>query len=106
MVKFLLQRRAGTPAQANRYRCGNHMLRAKVPDSRRGVPIFKILIEFEPVKFDENLCRISGDFTQKLRVNSNANFKPVCYGLVQRRRNSRRRRRVGLCFFYCEWHSG
>jgi hypothetical protein len=50
----------------------------------------KILVECAFVEFDENSNLIRIDFTQKPRVNPNAGFKPVCYGLVQRRRNSRR----------------
>jgi hypothetical protein len=42
------------------------------------VPTFKILIEFDPVKFDENSHRIRVDFAQKHRFNANDSFKPVC----------------------------
>jgi len=42
------------------------------------VPTFKILIEFDRVKFDENSHRIRVDFAQKHRFNANDSFKPVC----------------------------
>jgi len=45
---------------------------------RHRVPTFKILIEFDPVKFDENSHRIRVDFVQKHRFNANDSFKPVC----------------------------
>jgi hypothetical protein len=38
----------------------------------------KILIEFDSVKFDENLRRIRVDFVQKARFDPNDSFKPVC----------------------------
>jgi hypothetical protein len=50
----------------------------------------KILIEFDSVKFDENSRLIRVDFSQKHRLNANGSFKLLCYGLVQRRWNSRR----------------
>jgi len=58
---------------------------------RRRVPALKILIESDFVKFDEISRRIRVDFAQKPRFDANNSFKPVCYGLVQRRRNSRRK---------------
>jgi len=48
----------------------------------------KFLVRFDPFKFDENSRRISVEFAQKPRFIANVSFKPVCYGLVQRRRNS------------------
>jgi hypothetical protein len=57
---------------------------------RAGVLAFKILIESDSVKFDENSRLIHILFAQNPRFNTNNSFKPVCYGLVQRRRNSRR----------------
>jgi len=39
---------------------------------------FKILVEFDSVKFDENSRRIRIDFAQKRRFIANDSFKPVC----------------------------
>ena len=50
------------------------------PDCRHGQSAFKILIEFDTVKFDENLRCISVDFAQKPCFNANGSFKAVCYG--------------------------
>jgi len=44
----------------------------------RDMPMFKTLIEFDIVKFDEKSRRIRVDFTQKLRFNPNVSFNPVC----------------------------
>ena len=44
--------------------------------------IFKILIKFDIVEFDENSRRIRVDFVQKHPFNANDSFKPVWYGLV------------------------
>jgi hypothetical protein len=55
MVKFVLPRRASAHTQTKGYRCGNHarsIERARWPRPR--VPAFKILIESDSVKFDEN----------------------------------------------------
>ena len=41
-------------------------------------PTFKILVEFDPVKFDENSRRIRVDFGQKRRFTANDSFKPLC----------------------------
>jgi hypothetical protein len=90
MVKILLPRRASTRARTKRYRCGNHARSIEGGHCMRPVAAFKILIEFNPVKFDEKPRPICIDFIQKPRFNANGSFKPVCYGLVQRRRNSRR----------------
>jgi len=60
MVKFLLPRRASTRTRTKGYRCGNHARSIESahgprPACRRaGVPAFKILIESDSVKFDEN----------------------------------------------------
>jgi hypothetical protein len=40
--------------------------------------VFKILIEFDCVAFDENSSRIRVDFVQKHRFKANDSFKPVC----------------------------
>jgi hypothetical protein len=40
--------------------------------------LFKILIEFDCVAFDENSSRIRVDFVQKHRFKANDSFKPVC----------------------------
>jgi len=50
----------------------------KAPDRKHRIPTSKILIEFDPVKFDENSRRIRVDFAQKHRFNANDSFKPVC----------------------------
>jgi hypothetical protein len=62
----------------------------KAPQPKDCVPIPKILVKFDSVKFDENLPRIRVDFSQKPLFNANNSFKPVCYGLVQRRWKIRR----------------
>jgi hypothetical protein len=90
MVKFLFPCRAIACAQTKSYRCGNHARSIESARRTRCVPAFKILIEFNFFKIDENSRRIRIDFAQKPRFNANDSFKPVCYGLVQRRRNSRR----------------
>jgi hypothetical protein len=90
MVKFVLPRRASAPAQTKGYRCGNHARSIEGGHCTCRVAAFKILIKFDPVKFDEKPRPIRIDFTQKPRFNANGSFKPFCYGLVQRRRNSRR----------------
>ena len=53
-------------------------------------PMLKILVKFDTVKFDQDLRRIRVNFAQKPPFNANNSFKPVCYGLVQRRWKSRR----------------
>ncbi len=53
-----------------------------VPAWADRAPMFKILIEFDIVEFDENSHRIRVEFVQKHRVNTNDSFKPVWYGLV------------------------
>jgi hypothetical protein len=54
MVKFLLPRRASARAQTKGYRCGNHVRLIEGAHWPPCVPAFKILIEFDSVKFDEN----------------------------------------------------
>jgi hypothetical protein len=78
MVKFLLPRRLSAPAQAKCYRCGNHTRTAESALSLGRAALFKILVNFDPVKFDKNSRRIRIDITQKPRFNSNDSFKPVC----------------------------
>ena len=63
---------------------------AKAPQTKNRLPIVKILVKFDSVKFDENLRLIRVDFAQKPLFNANNSFKHVCYGLVQRRWKSRR----------------
>ena len=64
--------------------------RAKVRSTCGARLMPKFLIEFDSVKFDKNSRLIRVDFSQKHRFKANGNFKPLCYGLVQRRWNSRR----------------
>jgi hypothetical protein len=90
MVKFRLLRRARARGQIKGYHCGNHEQPVEGASCTRGVLTHKILIEFDTVKFEENSHRIHVDFAQKPHFNANNSFKPVCYGLVQRRRNNRR----------------
>jgi hypothetical protein len=45
---------------------------------RQSESLFKILIEFDCVAFDENSSRIRFDFVQKHRFKANDSFKPVC----------------------------
>jgi hypothetical protein len=58
MVKFLLPRRASARVQTKGYRCGNHARLIEGAHGTRRVPAFKILIEFDFVKFGENSRRI------------------------------------------------
>ena len=88
MVKFLLPRRAIARVHSNGYRCGNHVRSIEGAHGTRRMPAPKILIESDSVKFDEISRRIRIYFAQNPRLNANNSFKPVCYGLVQRRRNS------------------
>ncbi|MGH6664823.1 MAG: hypothetical protein ACREB2_07955 [Pseudolabrys sp.] len=90
MVKFLLPFCGRALRKRKSYRRGNHARFADMPPGRTRAPIPKILSEFDSVAFDENSHRIRVDFVQKHRSNANAGFKPVCYGLVQRRRKGRR----------------
>lgn len=55
--------------------------------------------ELDCLKFEENSHRIRLDFTQKPPGRANGGFKPVCYGLVQRRRKGRRGS-VGRIMFF------
>jgi hypothetical protein len=90
MVKFRLPRHAISHRQTKGYRSGNHPRSLEGVLYIRCVLMPKILIEFDSVKFDENSRRIRVDFSQKHRFKANGSFKPLCYGLVQRRWNSRR----------------
>jgi hypothetical protein len=54
MVKFLLPRRASTRARTKGYYYGNHVRMIEGAHGTRCVPAFKILIESDSVKFDEN----------------------------------------------------
>jgi hypothetical protein len=49
----------------------------------------KILGKFYFLPFEENSHRIRGELAQKRRFIANDSFKPVWYGLVQRRWESR-----------------
>ena len=44
----------------------------------RDMPMFKTLIEFDIVKFDEKSRRIRVDFAQKARLIANDSFKALC----------------------------
>lgn len=89
MVKFLLPRYARMRAAGKYYRRGNHARSGEGTPGPRLLANAKILIEFDSIKFDENLRRIRVDFGQKHRFIANNSFKPVCYGLVQRRWDNR-----------------
>ena len=90
MVKFRLPRRAMSHGQTKGYRSGNHARSLEARSTSGAMLMPKILIEFDSVNFDENSRRIRVDFSQKHRFKANGSFKPLCYGLVQRRWNSRR----------------
>ena len=90
MVKFRLPRHDIARAEAACYRCANHARLAEGAYCTHYASMFKILVEPDSVKFDRNSRRIRVDFGQKPRFIANDSFKPVCYGLVQRRRNNRR----------------
>lgn len=82
MVKFLLPLQACIMLARNSYRRANHgSARASVPACCPA--------ECDCLKFEENSHRIRLDFTQKAPGRANGGFKPICYGLVQRRRKGR-----------------
>jgi hypothetical protein len=58
MVKFLLPHRASARAQSKGYRCGNHVRLIEGASRTRQMPVSKILIESDSVKFDEISRRI------------------------------------------------
>jgi hypothetical protein len=78
MVKFRLPRRAIAPTEAACYRCGNHARSDEAAHCTHNAWTFRILIEFDSVKFDQNSRRIRVDFGQKPRFIANDSFKPVC----------------------------
>jgi hypothetical protein len=78
MVKFRLPRHDVARAEATCYRYGNHAWLAARVRRRHDASTFKILIEFNSVKFDKNSPRIRVDFAQKPRFIANDSFKPVC----------------------------
>ncbi len=51
---------------------------AKTEGRRCRATIFKILVKFDLLEFDENSRRIRVDFAQKRRFIANDSFKPVC----------------------------
>jgi len=89
MVKFLLPHGTGTRANRIYYRAGNHARSEKSVRLKPRAPVFKFLGKFDPFKFYEDSRCIRVDLSQKPRGNSNNSFKPICYGLVQRRWNNR-----------------
>src|SRR3974390_1613259 len=99
MVKFRLPHRTSAPAETKCYRCGNHSRSSEKATRTRHNLTSKTLIEFDNVEFEEKSRRIRVDFTQKPHRKPNASFNPVCYGLVQRRRNSRREITGSVMFF-------
>jgi len=78
MVKFLLPRHGSAGAGTKYYHCGNHAHAAKGAPGMCRTSVFKNLVKFDPVKFDENSHRIRVDFAQKRRFIANNSFKPVC----------------------------
>ncbi len=77
MVKFRLPLRLIRRSQQTYYLCGNHAGSSKAPAIWRNPAFSKILVEFDFLKFEENLRRIRIDFAQKRRFIANDNFKPV-----------------------------
>jgi hypothetical protein len=75
MVKFRLPRR-----KVDAKVTGAVTMRALLAGaaSRRGGLSPRILVEFDPVKFEENSRRIRVDFTQKPCAHANRSFNPVC----------------------------
>jgi hypothetical protein len=90
MVKFLLPCCEIPHPVDKGYRRGNHAQLVEVSLMAGQASILKILVESSTVKFDENSRLIRIDIAQKRHLNANDRFNPICYGLVQRRRNSRR----------------
>lgn len=82
MVKFVLPRRAADAKKSKVTTAVTMRGAPTMPAWADRAPMFKILIEFNIVEFDENSHRIRVDFIQKHRVNTNDSFKPLCYGLV------------------------
>jgi hypothetical protein len=64
--------------KTSHYCCGNHELLAARAHSIDGARMLKILIKFDPVKFDENSRHIRVYFAQKPRFIANDSFRPIC----------------------------
>jgi hypothetical protein len=78
MVKFQLPQMRLSRGAMTSYRYGNHVRRRKDEGRRCRAAIFKILIKFDLLAFEENSHRIRVDFAQKRRFIANDSFKPVC----------------------------
>jgi hypothetical protein len=71
-------RKSHTRAKSRSLSCGNHERLAGGARYTHKAPLSKILIEFDSVKFDENLPRNRVDFAQKHRFIANDSFRPFC----------------------------